>query len=236
MTLQLIENLNFNQASVYLKQGIPVYKLSLRKGLVVTKDLLILRTTSPCLMYIKGGTKASVYGWGFGEYLGEPNFADDVYILHPNSAMVHYNFTTKDILSSNDYFVILDVEQDNKKIKLFSDTNSPTHHTKCVYYDNHLCKHDWGKVGRNHLPCVYENHDSRISGCKVKTHALDKSTDGVLEPFDDYIPKTGESAYFNLKDENGKPIDPFLRPQAKCNKDDCPGIINCQSCNWQGNV
>lgn len=89
-----------------LKKDHVIYKNSL-SGDPQKIDLHVIRATSPHFIYIDGSnSKASSYSFGYGEYLGEPRFSDDIY-LRENDTLTAYRFTTQD-LYANDYYLIIE--------------------------------------------------------------------------------------------------------------------------------
>lgn len=89
-----------------LKKDHVIYKNSL-SGDPQKIDLHVIRATSPHFIYIDGAnSKASSYSFGYGEYLDEPRFSDDIY-LRENNTLTAYRFTTQD-LYANDYYLIFE--------------------------------------------------------------------------------------------------------------------------------
>ena len=131
----------------------------------------------------------------------------------------------------------------------------------CHYLEGNLCMHPSAKLPNRQLPCVFKTYDDRISRCKHQQVSTTMES-GREEPFDDYIPKMGETAIFNVRNTDGTYADPFgrdgtaesltieeaskltistepLEPiwgNETCSKEDCPSFRKCNTCNWNGSV
>ena len=82
-------NLNFGQALELLKQGKEVARAGWNgKGMYLIK--------------IQGSNDiASLHGYGFGEYLGEPAFADTIYLKSAQNQLVAWNPSQTDMLAED---------------------------------------------------------------------------------------------------------------------------------------